>query len=142
MSKRDENCIPRRARAPQRTRARGAPLGTDRHAVYRLADDLLLVFKPSGHGEPEHAHEYGQRLRLLRGRLEVATARAVRILDERRAALFLPAGCKHRTTALADTWLVAEKVFAGTAAPSAARGRAAGNRHGLRVAPRAQHRSR
>jgi hypothetical protein len=122
-------------------------LEAHRHAVYRLADDLLLVFKPCGHTESEHEHPYGQRLRVLRGRLEVATARATRVLDARSAPFVLPGGRKHRTTALADTWLVAEKLLPPkrrlppAEPPSAAR-RASGNRDGLGVATRAQHRAR
>lgn len=57
-----------------------------------------------------HAHRYGQRVRVLRGALEVRTARGVL----RRAAgdrpLRLGAGRAHATRALADTWLIAERL--------------------------------
>jgi quercetin dioxygenase-like cupin family protein len=89
------------------TRARSLP--ADRHAVYRLAPDLLLVFKPRGHREAEHAHPHRQRLRVLRGRLLVTTAaRSVR-LGPRSRALTLAAGRVHRTVAVEDTWLLAER---------------------------------
>ena len=48
-------------------------LASRRHAVFRLAPDLLLVFKPRGHREDEHHHPHRQRLRVLRGQLVVHT---------------------------------------------------------------------
>jgi len=84
-------------------------LAADAHAVYRLAPDLLVVFKPRDHHEPEHAHPYGQRLRVLRGRLavDVGTLRHVVVPDS--PVLRLPAHVPHATRALDDTWLVAER---------------------------------
>jgi quercetin dioxygenase-like cupin family protein len=82
-------------------------LRAHRHAVYRLAPNLLLVFKPRGHREAEHAHPHRQRLRVLHGELLVRTARrAVVFTPESRAAV-LSAGRRHETVALRDTWLVA-----------------------------------
>jgi hypothetical protein len=80
------------------------------HAVYHLAPGLLLVFKPRGHVEETHAHPHRQRLRILRGVLLVRTARAELRLDARSAPYTLPAGRRHATEALADTWLVAEAI--------------------------------
>lgn len=93
--------------------ARGAPtaypaLETPGHAVYRIGAGLLLVFKPRGHRESEHAHPHRQRLRVLRGALRVETARRVLTLDDPDAPLTLAPGRRHATEALADTWLVAE----------------------------------
>jgi quercetin dioxygenase-like cupin family protein len=82
----------------------------ERHTIYRLASDLLLVFKPAGHREPDHAHVHGQRLRVLRGRLRVEHAGATSVLDAASDPLTLPPGERHATEALADTWLVAEDV--------------------------------
>jgi hypothetical protein len=113
-----------------------------------LADGLLLVFKPNGHREDEHAHAYAQRLRVLRGELEIVSARSTVVLGARSPARIVAAGCKHRTTALADTWLVAEALAAparsatAVAPPSARSARAAGHRHRLRVPARAKNRSR
>jgi hypothetical protein len=89
------------------TRIRSLP--ADRHAVYRLADDLLLVFKPRGHAEAAHAHPHRQRLRVLRGRLLVQTAARRLRLGPRSRVLTLPAGRVHRTVALVDTWVLAER---------------------------------
>jgi quercetin dioxygenase-like cupin family protein len=83
-------------------------LSARRHAVYRLAPDLLLVFKPRGHSEPEHAHPHRQRLRVLRGRLEVCMRSRIIRLDSSSPVFTLPADRRHATVALADTWLVAE----------------------------------
>jgi hypothetical protein len=83
-------------------------LACGRHAVYRLAPDVLLVFKPRGHREDEHAHPHRQRLRVLCGRLRVRTARADVVLDSRSGPYVMRPGRRHATEALADTWLVAE----------------------------------
>jgi quercetin dioxygenase-like cupin family protein len=76
--------------------------------VHRLAHDLLLVFKPAGHEEGWHAHAKRQRLRVLRGMLEVRTGRRTIVLDSEGGPLTLRAGQRHRTLALADTWVLAE----------------------------------
>jgi quercetin dioxygenase-like cupin family protein len=93
--------------------ARGASssyptLETSGHAVYRIGPGLLLVFKPRGHRESEHAHPHRQRLRVLRGALRVETARRVVTLDHPDAPLTLAPGRRHATEAVTDTWLVAE----------------------------------
>ena len=79
------------------------------HAVFRLAPDLLLVFKPRGHREGAHAHPHRQRLRVLRGLLMVRTARRSTVLRASSPPLTLAAGRTHATVALRDTWLVAER---------------------------------
>jgi hypothetical protein len=79
-------------------------------SVFRLEPDLLLVFKPRAHHEPEHSHPHRQRLRVLRGRLLVRTAtRSIR-LGPASPPLALAARRRHATTALADTWLLAERL--------------------------------
>ncbi len=80
------------------------------HAVYALAPDLLLVFKPRGHRESSHAHPHAQRLRVLRGRLEVRTARGVVRVAAGDRPLRIAAGRAHATRALSDTWLIAERL--------------------------------
>ncbi|HSP98965.1 MAG TPA: hypothetical protein VL049_17220 [Candidatus Dormibacteraeota bacterium] len=80
--------------------------------MYELAPGLLLVFKPRGHRETVHAHAYGQRLRVLRGRLEVRTARGVVCIEAGGRALRIAAGRAHATRARADTWLIAERLTA------------------------------
>ena len=89
-------------------------LTADRHAVYRLADDLLLVFKPRGHREAEHAHAHRQRLRVLRGRLLVRSGARSDRLSPRSRVFTLPAGRTHATLAIEDTWLLAEALPART----------------------------
>jgi quercetin dioxygenase-like cupin family protein len=81
---------------------------THTHAVHRLAADLLLVFKPRGHREGEHAHPHRQRLRVLRGRLRVETAARTVTLTAASPPFTLAAGRRHATQALADTWLLVE----------------------------------
>lgn len=78
--------------------------------MWDLAPGLLLVFKPRGHAEEMHAHPHRQRLRILRGALLVRTVRTELRLDARSAPYTLPAGRRHATRALADTWLVAEAI--------------------------------
>lgn len=85
------------------------PLTPGGHAVWELAPGLLLVFKPRGHREAIHAHPHGQRLRVLRGALEIRTARGVRRLAAGAPAVRIAAGRAHATRALADTWLIAER---------------------------------
>jgi hypothetical protein len=85
-------------------------LAAETHAVYRLAAGLLLVFKPGGHREDEHAHPHRQKLRVLRGALAVRTARGDKILRPPSRPLTLAAGLAHSTRALEDTWLIAESV--------------------------------
>jgi hypothetical protein len=85
-------------------------LPTDVHGVYRLAPDLLLVFKPRGHREAEHAHPHRQRLRVLRGRVAIRTRNRETMLDETSEPCVIPAGRRHATEALADTWLVAQSL--------------------------------
>ena len=85
-------------------------LSARRHAVYRLAPDLLLVFKPRAHREAEHAHPHRQRLRVLRGELVVRTRRRSARLTAGSRALLLPAGSAHETVAVRDTWLLAESL--------------------------------
>jgi len=58
--------------------------------------------------ELEHAHSRRQRLLVLRGRLLVRTARRSLVLRPRDPALTLRAHQRHATTALADTWVIAE----------------------------------
>jgi quercetin dioxygenase-like cupin family protein len=86
---------------------RPTSLAPGRHAVYRLAPDLLLVFKPRGHAEPLHAHPHRQTLRVLTGRLRVRTARGSITLGPGSRAYTLAAARPHATTALRDTWLLA-----------------------------------
>jgi quercetin dioxygenase-like cupin family protein len=83
-------------------------IGLRRHAVFQLAPDLLLVFKPRGHREDAHGHPHRQRLRVLSGLLEVRTARQSTLLRANSPPLTLAAGRTHATVALRDTWLVAE----------------------------------
>ena len=80
------------------------------HAVYRLAPDLLLVFKPRGHREEEHLHPHRQRLRVLRGALAVRTSRGETVLEPHSRPLTLAAGRLHSTRALRDTWIIAESI--------------------------------
>jgi len=100
-----------------RTRA----LQTLRHTVYRLAPDLLLVFKPRGHREGEHAHAQRQRLRVLRGELVVRTRRRRVRLTSRSRPLLLPAGSVHETVAMKHTWLIAESLDSPVLQAGAAR---------------------
>ena len=86
------------------------------HAVYELTPDLLLVFKPRGHREATHAHPYAQRLRVLRGRLEVRTARGVVRVAAGDRPLRIAAERSHSTRALADTWLLVERLSAAVRA--------------------------
>ena len=80
------------------------------HAVFDLAPGLLLVFKPGGHREATHAHPHEQRLRVLSGALEVRPARGVRRVAAGARAVRIAAGRAHATRALADTWLIAERL--------------------------------
>ena len=96
------------------------PLAGGRHAVYRIASDLLLVFKPRGHREAEHVHPHPQRLRVLRGRLQVRGPR-VRELTPTSRPYRLPAGRPHSTVALADTWLLAERIHTKATPPTTRR---------------------
>jgi quercetin dioxygenase-like cupin family protein len=84
------------------------PLPTDRHALYSLGPDLLLVFKPRGHRETVHAHPHPQRLRVLRGALVVERGARIDLLAPDDAALAIAAGESHATEARADTWLVVD----------------------------------
>ncbi len=93
---------------PARASTRTLP---HRHALYRLAPDLLLVFKPRGHREATHAHAHRQRLRVLRGRLAVTIGGRRVVLTASSRPLTLRLGVAHDTEALHDTWLVAESSF-------------------------------
>jgi quercetin dioxygenase-like cupin family protein len=90
------------------TRIRSLP--ATRHAVYRLAPDLLLVFKPRGHRETEHAHPHRQRLRVLRGKLEVRIGSRRVTLEADSRPLVMPADRSHETVAVQNTWLLAESL--------------------------------
>ena len=94
---------------PVRKRAPVALAARD-HALYELAPGLLLVFKPRGHREDEHAHAHGQRLRVLSGRLLVRIAEHTHLVTPKSGPLVVRAGCKHATEAREETWLVAEKI--------------------------------
>jgi quercetin dioxygenase-like cupin family protein len=83
-------------------------LSTRRHAVYRLAPDLLLVFKPRGHREAAHAHAHAQRVRVLRGALRVGVGLRSITLRPSSRPFSIPAGRLHETVAAQDTWLIAE----------------------------------
>jgi quercetin dioxygenase-like cupin family protein len=85
-------------------------LATNRHAVFRLTPDLLLVFKPRGHRETKHSHPHRQRLRVLHGQLEVRTGKRTIVLRPTSRPLPLAAGRPHATLALEDTWLIAESL--------------------------------
>jgi mannose-6-phosphate isomerase-like protein (cupin superfamily) len=78
------------------------------HRVYRLAPDLLLVFKPRGHREDSHEHGRAQRLRVLLGALVVRMGRRTRTLRAGRAPLTVGAGQRHQTEANEATWLLVE----------------------------------
>ena len=92
------------------TRGRTRTLSHAQHAIYRLAPDLLLVFKPRGHREATHAHAHRQRLQVLRGTLVVHMGRRRVTLTPTSRRLTLRAGRTHATLALRDTWLVAESL--------------------------------
>jgi quercetin dioxygenase-like cupin family protein len=83
------------------------PLPTDRHAVYRLAPDLLLVFKPRGHRERPHAHPYPQRLHVLRGTLAVERGARIDVVAAD-GTVTIAANEPHATEARDDTWLLAD----------------------------------
>ena len=89
-------------------------LTPQKHAVFQLAPDLLLVFKPRGHREEAHGHPHRQRLRVLSGLLMVRTARQSTLLRASSPPLTLAAGRTHATVALRDTWVVAERHLART----------------------------
>jgi hypothetical protein len=102
-------------RADQGRKPRDAPPAARRlsppgHTVHELAPGLLLVYKPRGHREGTHAHPHAQRLRVLRGRLEVRTARGVVRVAAGDRPLRIAAERAHSTCALADTWLLAERL--------------------------------
>jgi len=99
--------MPRAVKHPRPVKARRL-LSTRRHAVFRLAPGLLLVFKPRGHREETHAHPYRQRLQVLRGQLIVRTAEGVSTLHPRNDPLVLETGRAHGTFAPVDTWVIAE----------------------------------
>jgi hypothetical protein len=99
---------PGRRRATAALPVRAIPSRSRRHAVYRVAPGLLLVFKPRGHSEAEHEHPHRQRLVVVRGRLALRTARRRLVLRPSSAPLVLPARRSHATEALSDTWVVAE----------------------------------
>ena len=88
-------------------------LSTSTHAVFRLAPDLLLIFKPRGHREAEHTHAHRQRLRVLRGHLVVRTRGGTVALRPTSRPLTLAAGRAHETLAMKDTWLLAESLLPG-----------------------------
>ena len=97
----------RRVPAP---RERSRVLTPARHAVYRLAPDLLLVFKPRGHREAPHAHAYRQRLQVLRGMLVVLIGTRRVTLTPITRRLTVGAGRAHATAAVRETWLLAESL--------------------------------
>ncbi len=80
-----------------------------RHAIYRLTPRLLLVFKPRGHREAEHAHPQRQRLTVLSGRLELRLGTRTVLLGPRTRPVLLRARQPHTTVARAATWLVVER---------------------------------
>ncbi|MCX8071052.1 MAG: cupin domain-containing protein [Candidatus Binatia bacterium] len=94
-------------KAPQRRRLR-----PNCHAVYELTAELLLVFKPQGHREGEHMHEYTQTLRVLAGALEVVVKGKPKRLTAQAAPLVIEAGAVHSTRALADTWVAVQRAQA------------------------------
>lgn len=81
-----------------------------RHRVLELSPDLLLVFKPGGHVESEHRHDYTSRIRLLRGSLRVLAGGRARRLGVPGRTVTIAAGEPHATVAEADTWLVVERL--------------------------------
>ncbi|MFN8644463.1 MAG: hypothetical protein U0802_23440 [Candidatus Binatia bacterium] len=85
------------------------PLTPGGHAVWELAPGLLLVFKPRGHREAIHAHPHGQRLRVLRGALEIRTARGVRRLAGERAGGAHRGRARARDPGAGRPWLIAER---------------------------------
>jgi len=85
-------------------------LDTRHHAIYELGADLLLVHKPEGHRESEHAHAYGIRVRVLRGRLAVHASGTTIVLDGASAPHDVAAETAHSTEALAPTWVVVERL--------------------------------
>lgn len=78
------------------------------HSVLALEDDLLLVFKPAGHAEPLHVHDYDQTLHLLRGRLTVRIGTAEHALSTSCPRLRIRKGTPHATVADEATWLAVE----------------------------------
>jgi quercetin dioxygenase-like cupin family protein len=83
-------------------------LPTERHRVYRLAPDLLLVFKPRGHREVAHSHSYAQRLRVLRGKLQVRRGRRTSVMQAGGRPITIASGSGHETVAVTATWLIVE----------------------------------
>lgn len=79
------------------------------HSVLALEDDLLLVFKPAGHTEPVHVHDYDQTLHLLRGRLTVRIGTADLTLSADCPNLRIREGTPHSTVADEATWLAVER---------------------------------
>lgn len=78
------------------------------HSVLALEDDLLLVFKPAGHTEPAHLHDYDQTLRILRGRLTVRIGTTEQTLSTASPPLRIRRGTLHSTVAGEATWLAVE----------------------------------
>ncbi len=80
-----------------------------RHAIHTLADDVLLVFKPAGHREAEHRHDFSQHLRVVRGRLLVQVGASQHDLTPASPELTLAPGTPHATLAVSDTWVLARR---------------------------------
>jgi quercetin dioxygenase-like cupin family protein len=81
-----------------------------RPRLHELAPGMLLVFKPRHHLERRHAHDYKQKIRLLRGKLELRLGGRRRLLGGGAPVATIPAGRPHRTRALEDTWLIVERI--------------------------------
>lgn len=80
-----------------------------RHAIHTLAADVLLVFKPTGHREAEHRHDFAQHLRVVRGRLLVQVGAQQHDITPASPELTLAPGTPHTTLAVIDTWLLARR---------------------------------
>ncbi len=77
-------------------------------AIFELAPDRFLIFRPRDYHHSPHIHPVRYRFKVIKGRIEVRLGGRLTIARPERKVILEP-GKECETRALEDSWLIVER---------------------------------
>ena len=81
-------------------------------AIFELAPDRFLIFRPRDYHHSPHVHPVRYRFKVIKGRIEVRLGGRLTIARPERKVILEP-GKECETRALEDSWLIVERASSG-----------------------------